>query len=156
MSGLEEIEKKIIDLTEDIFTQEGVELVELELEPSKSMLLLRFLVGKQNGISIQECTKVNRRIGHILEVADIIDGKYTLEVSSPGADRLLKTRTDFWLNTGQRIRIVLNEAVRERKTYVGLLKSVADDTIIIEPELGPDIVIALDNIFKAKQEVRMR
>ena len=156
MSGLEEIEKKVIDLTEDVFIQEGVELVELELEPSKSMLLLRFLADRQGGISIQECAKVNRRIGFILEEADIIDGNYTLEVSSPGADRLLKTRTDFWLNTGQRIRIVLNESVENRKTYVGLLKSVADNTIIIESEAGPDIVIALDNIAKAKQEVRMR
>ncbi|MCK4249505.1 MAG: ribosome maturation factor RimP, partial [Candidatus Omnitrophica bacterium] len=120
------------------------------------MLLLRFLADRQGGISIQECAKVNRRIGFILEEADIIDGNYTLEVSSPGADRLLKTRTDFWLNTGQRIRIVLNESVENRKTYVGLLKSVADNTIIIESEAGPDIVIALDNIAKAKQEVRMR
>jgi len=154
MHELESVQKELTERTKNIFNEEGVELIDLELKSVNSALILRFLVDKQGGITIKECTRLSRCIGKYLEETDLIDGKYFLEVSSPGADRKLETRTDFWLSVNRRLRIVLEEPVEDRKTYVGLLKSVGDRTIVLETESGPDIVITLDNIIKAKQEVR--
>lgn len=155
MQASEQVLEEIREITDIILKKEGVELVGLELKPLKTGCLLRFLVDRQGGITLQECSQINRQISQILDEGNLIDTRYILEVSSPGVDRNLKTRTDFWLNIGRRIRVVVSEPVEGQKTYMGLLKSVGPQEIIMETDFGQDVNILLDNIIKARQEVRI-
>lgn len=152
---IEKIRKEVTALTDNLLKQECVELVAMEIKPMRAGLLLRFLIDRQGGIKLGECSRINRSIGGILEETDLFDGKYILEVSSPGADRDLATKTDFWLNLGRRVRLVLKEPVEGKLTYVGLIKSVKEQTIFLESESGLDVTIDIDNIERAKQEIKI-
>ncbi|HEY5648300.1 MAG TPA: ribosome maturation factor RimP, partial [Nitrospiria bacterium] len=72
-----------------------LEMVDLEIHGRGRGSLLRVFVEKEEGVTIEDCEQANRFIGHALDVADIFEGSYTLEVSSPGLDRPLKKPEDF-------------------------------------------------------------
>jgi ribosome maturation factor RimP len=85
----------------------------------------------------------------VLETQDPIKGHYTLEVSSPGFDRILRTRAHFERFVGERIFAELKVALDGRRRFVGVLKSIADDTILMEVD-GKAYSLPLERIQKAR------
>ena len=85
----------------------GYELVDVEFASAGSGGLLRLYIDAPAGITVDDCERVSHRVSEILDVADPIPGAYTLEVSSPGLDRILRTRGHFERFRGSRIRVQL-------------------------------------------------
>src|SRR5687767_14065925 len=85
----------IRSIAEPILAQESIELVDLIYNRHGRFTTVRLLVDKVGGITIQECTHLNRVVGTALDEANVITESYTLEVSSPGLDRPLSTKRDF-------------------------------------------------------------
>src|SRR5262245_5534394 len=83
----------------------GYELWELEFAPRAGGGLLRLYIDSPEGISLDDCERVSRAVSETLDVADPIAGHYTLEVSSPGLDRVLRTRAHFERFAGERVRL---------------------------------------------------
>lgn len=144
----QELEKVIMPVLE----QEQIELVELILSRIDRGLLLRLLVDKEEGIDLEECAKVNKKIGALLDSQDMIKNNYVLEVSSPGLDRPLKSRRDFSRCINIRVRFFLNELIEGKLEWAGEVKGVDEEAVVVGLE-DKTIRIPLGSINKAKQVI---
>src|SRR5277367_717689 len=132
----------------------GFELVDVEFAREGRGGVLRIFIDCRAeksgaGISVDDCARVSHAVSEVLEIDDPIKGHYTLEVSSPGFDRILRTRAHFERFSGARIAAELKLPIEGRRRFVGILKSVAADTIVVEVD-GTAHSLPLDRIQKAR------
>jgi len=113
----------ILEVDPEIF------VVELELHRSKNSVL-RILIDKDEGISLDTCRKVNKKIGRYLEEEEIFDFRYFLEVGSPGVGRPLKINRQYHQNVGRNLKIKLFDG----QIVKGKLVAVEEEQIFLEPE----------------------
>ena len=98
--------EKLDSLIAEACRSVGVELVELDQFQAGKRKVLRLYVDKPEGVTIGDCTEVSRNLSAALDLdEEVIAGAYTLEVSSPGLDRPLKSTADFQRNAGRFLRI---------------------------------------------------
>jgi ribosome maturation factor RimP len=126
------LRERLIALIEPLLAQLGYELVELEHVPARGRGTLRIFIDKPSGVGLDDCERVSREVSALLDVEDPIPTSYALEVSSPGADRLLRTRAHFERFVGARVHVELSEPRAGRRRYTGTLCSVADDGLALE------------------------
>jgi len=148
---------ELLDLTEPILEDFGYELVDLEFKQEGSEWFLRIFIDKEGGVVLDDCASVSREVSAILEVENIIDRAYRLEVSSPGIDRPLKKPEDFERFSGQRVKIKTldlidpDERGHTRKTFIGILLGLHDGRIRLQQvdKKGGEIEIALTEVGHA-------
>ncbi len=150
-------------LIEKTVAQLGFELVDLEI--SNRGKLLRVFIDKLNpkdtkdSVNIDDCVLVSNQLGNVLTVEHEIDYD-RLEISSAGMDRVLKKEKDFVRFAGERAQIKLRVGIKDesanatettlpRKTFLGVLKGVEDNHVLLEYE-GVVYEMALSNIDKAR------
>ncbi|WP_424244542.1 ribosome maturation factor RimP [Elusimicrobium posterum] len=126
----------------------GFELVDLIIQNQGSKKLLQFFVDKEGGINLDECEKASREIGSILDMENLIDGAYILEVSSPGIKRVLKKPAHFKKFVGERVKILLKNAIDGRAAFTGLIDS-ADDASFKLDDGTNQYVFKYEDIKKA-------
>ena len=137
----------------DYLKIQGLDLIDLIYRYEGKDLILRILVDKpQGGITLEECAQLNKQIGNILDEKDILQTRYVLEVSSPGLDRRLKTKSDFNRCINRRVRFFLNEAIGGKMECEGIINKVEDDAVCIDSD-GKIIEIPLLKIITAKQVI---
>ena len=90
-----DIKEKIQELIEPVLNRENYELVELQYRRERTGLVLRIFIDRVQGIILNDCVKVSEKLSQLLDEKDIIPERYTLEVSSPGLERILRKETDF-------------------------------------------------------------
>jgi ribosome maturation factor RimP len=105
--------------------------------------------GEPAGITVDDCARVSHRVSELLESEDPIKGHYTLEVSSPGFDRILRTRAHFERFLGGRIFAELKLPINGRKRFAGVLKSIGSDSIVMDVD-GQAHELPLERIQKAR------
>jgi ribosome maturation factor RimP len=127
----------------------GYELVDLEFAREGRGGVLRIYIDRGAGITVDDCASVSHAVSQLLDTQDPIKGHYTLEVSSPGLDRILRTRAHFDRFVGERVFAELKLPLDGRRRFVGTLKSVSDDTIVVEVD-GKAHSLPLDRIQKAR------
>ena len=106
---------------------QDVELVDLVIQNQGRKKLLQFFVDKEGGITLDDCSTLTDKIDSVLEMENLIDGAYILEVSSPGVKRALKKPAHFKRFINERIRVVVKTPIEGRGFFTGQLAS-ADDT----------------------------
>lgn len=112
--------------------------------------VLRIFIDKPSGVSHGDCELISHQVGTILDVEDVIPGgRYTLEVSSPGVDRKLRTARDFERFTGRKAKVQLREPVEDQCRWEGVLVGVSGQIVSLEPSPGKRIQFALDDIERA-------
>lgn len=108
---------------------------------------LEITIDNDEGININDCEKVHRAIDPIIDELDPIEGFYYLDVSSPGAERDLRTDEHILFCIGWRVEAKLFSAKDGRKSFIGTLESYEDSTVIIRE--GEEIVsLSRDEISK--------
>jgi len=90
----------------------------------------------EDSVSIEDCEQVNREIGTILDVEDPLPFPYTLEVSSPGLDRPLRSVEDYRRFAGRRAKVVVSEPVDNQKAFDGRLGGVDGDDVLLSAQNG--------------------
>src|SRR5262245_50321290 len=96
---------QLFELLAPIVTDLGYELWELTYTPRAGGGLLRLYIDSPQGISLDDCARVSHPVSEELDARDPIPGHYTLEVSSPGLDRVLRTKAHFERFAGERVRL---------------------------------------------------
>jgi ribosome maturation factor RimP len=104
---------------------------------------------RESGIGIDDCERVSREVSALLDVEDPIPSSYTLEVSSPGSDRVLRTRAHFGRFAGSRVFVELKVPREGRKRYTGLLAAVSDEGVELEVD-RQRVSVPFDEIEKAR------
>jgi ribosome maturation factor RimP len=143
------LRERIIALTEPLLGRLGYELVELEYSAGRSHATLRFFIDKPDGVGLEDCEQVSREISALLDVEDPIPTAFTLEVSSPGFDRVLRTREHFERFAGERVYVELKVPRDGRRRYTGLLRTVADDGVTLEVD-RETVSVPFDEIGRAR------
>jgi ribosome maturation factor RimP len=127
----------------------GFELVDLEHAREGRGGILRIYIDRDTGVTVDDCASVSHAVSEVLEMEDPIKGNYTLEVSSPGFDRILRKRAHFVRFIGERVFAELKLPMEGRRRFAGLLKSVEDDAIVVEVD-GQAHTLPFDRIQKAR------
>ena len=116
---------KITELTAKlalpVVEEAGCELWDVEYVREAGSWFLRIYIDKEGGVDILDCEKVSRALSDLLDEADPIEGSYTLEVSSAGAERPLKRPGDFQRFMGSPVAVKLYKAQGGRKEFAGIL-----------------------------------
>ena len=128
---------------------EALELVDLRYLQSGGGWVLRVYVDKHGGITLEDCEQLSKRIGGILDMSEVMTHSYTLEVSSPGLNRLLKKEKDFIRFSGHRVKIRLKIPMEGRRKFSGFLKGIEDGKVLIEND-GEAVSLDLTSIDEAR------
>lgn len=134
-------------LAEEI-RREGYELYHWVLRPAGKRRVLQIFVHGEQGVGLDDCARVSRRLGAVIEDSETVEGSYVLEVSSPGVDRQLLKRRHFELAEGSRIRLVERREDGDR-SLEGILTGVDEDAIRLETKGGEER-LPLGSIDKAR------
>ena len=144
---------RIWELATQIAHREGMEVVEVELrrEGSRGGRVLRLYLDKDGGPNIDELGRVSRQLSELLDTQDIVEGSYTLEVSSPGINRPLKKPEHFQRFIGKRVRVRTGDMIDGRRSFLGILNEISGENIKIEVE-GKQYQIPFSMIEKSNYE----
>ena len=110
----------------------GYELWGLEYLSQGRYSLLRLFIDAENGITVDDCAAVSEQVGSVLDVEDPISGEYTLEVSSPGVDRLLFRLEQFPAYVGEVVELRLRSPFEGRRKYRGVLTGIEGEDVVLQ------------------------
>ena len=119
---------------EPLLAAEGMGLVDLQWSRRGRRWVLTLFIEHEGGVTLDDCARISRQVGERIEVDNLIDHAYTLEVSSPGLDRPLRTLADFERFHEHLVRIVTTIPIQGRSTIVGRLKGVEGESVLVEAE----------------------
>jgi ribosome maturation factor RimP len=149
---MEEVENLVLPLV----GEEGMELVDVSYRKEGANWILRLSIDKPEGIKIGDCKRINTRAVPILDKANVIRGRYLLEVSSPGLERPLKNKKDFLRFKGSLVRIKTYSPIDNQKVFVAILKDYRQDKIILAFPEGRMVEIPVADIAKANLEFKYK
>jgi ribosome maturation factor RimP len=157
------LRERLIALIEPLVGRLGYELVELEQSSGHGSAVVRIFIDRlpagsagaepdsapASGVGLDDCERVSREVSALLDVEDPIPTAYTLEVSSPGSDRVLRTRAHFARFVGSRVHVELCAPRDGRRRYTGKLLSAEEAGIALEVD-GQRVPVSFAEIGKAR------
>jgi len=138
-------------MLEPVAESMGFELWGIEFVSQGKDSILRIYIDGKEGVSVDDCALMSHQASGILDVEDTIPGVYTLEVSSPGLDRLLFKLEHYQAYIGAIVKIKLRMPFDGRRNFKGQLKGVEEDDIVVEVD-NEEYLLPLDYIDKAQIE----
>ena len=147
--------EKVRELALPLLEISKLELVDITSKRQGRQTVIEILVDKpESGVTIEECSHLNRQLGDAMEALNIFSDSYFLEVSSPGLDRPLKTRRDFERVRKHPVRFILKERVGEKGEYIAEILEVNDQGVVIVTPQG-SLAIPFEKINVAKQHIKL-
>ncbi|MGH8291614.1 MAG: ribosome maturation factor RimP [Steroidobacteraceae bacterium] len=157
------LRERLIALIEPLVGRLGYELVELEHTAGRGSAVVRLFIDSpfpsassgsaqedlREGVGLEDCERVSREVSAVLDVEDPIPSAYTLEVSSPGFDRVLRTQAHFARFVGSRVLVELSAPREGRRRYTGTLLSADGAGIALEVD-GQRVAMTFAEIGKAR------
>jgi ribosome maturation factor RimP len=136
----------------------GYELVDVEIKGGGEGRLVRVYVDKEGGIGLDELQSVSEEVSAILDVEDPIRSSYTLEVSSPGLDRPLRTESDFRRALGRLVNVESRDPIEGRRRFTGRLTGIEDGSaeLTLEKERGTKVHVPIGGVAHARLEPEFR
>ncbi|HLQ95297.1 MAG TPA: ribosome maturation factor RimP [Pseudogracilibacillus sp.] len=150
--------KEIEQMITPVLEASSVELADIEYVKHGKEAFLQIYIDKDGGVDLNDCSIVSEKISELLDENDPIQETYFLEVSSPGAEKPLKTKEDFEKHINENVFVSLYVHVGDDKKYEGILKDFQNDTATIEykwKHTTKQIDIPFDKIAKAKLTVML-
>ena len=141
--------QRIREIVERVAASEGIEVVDVELHGRGPGAVLRIYLDKPGGITHQDCQGVSRQVGTILDVEDVMEARYTLEVSSPGLDRPLVKPADYQRFNGRQVKLLLRNPEGGRRRFQGRLAGCEDGRVQVEVDSLGRIGIPIEEIERA-------
>ncbi|GHD37311.1 ribosome maturation factor RimP [Parahalioglobus pacificus] len=147
-------EQQIQSLLEPTVEALGFELWGLEYLSQGRHSTLRLYIESDNGISIDDCALVSTQVSSVLDVEDPISGEYTLEVSSPGVDRLLFKPEHYAMYPGEVAELRLRSSFEGRRKFKGILKGMEGEDVVIHVD-DHEYLLPLSTVEKARVHPRL-
>jgi ribosome maturation factor RimP len=140
---------RLVSIIEPMLEGQGYELVELECTAGRGQGVVRVFIDRPEGIGIEDCERVSRDVSALLDVEDPMPSAYSLEVSSPGFDRVLRKPAHFERFVGARVWVELEAPRDGRRRYTGELKATGAAGVTLEVD-GQPVEIAFSEIGRAR------
>jgi len=145
---LKEVELTIVSVYEPVLTSLKFDCVHVEFNSGGERTILRMYIDHPDSVALDDCVAVSRQLEAVLDVEDIIEDAYTLEVSSPGLERPLGRRSDFERFTGQQAMVTTLNAEDGQQRWQGALMGIKDDEVLMHVD-GQTIPIPFANVKRA-------
>jgi ribosome maturation factor RimP len=152
--------EQIRTIAERVARSRGLEVWDIQSRRETHGHVVRVFIDRpgpsaapEDSVSIEDCEQVNREIGTILDVEDPLPFAYTLEVSSPGLDRPLRTMGDYQRFAGRLAKVVVSEPVDNQKAFEGHLRGVDNDVVLLEAPNGRTHRLPIRLITRGRLEV---
>jgi len=142
------VTKQISDLIEPILDELGFELIDAEYVSDHGRMVLRLYIDREGGVTVDDCAKVSYELGDLIDIKNIIENEYVLEVSSPGLNRPLKKEAHFISVIGKKVKIRTKTPLNGQRNFMGVLKDFKERELYIQSE-GQLITVAWSDIEKA-------
>ena len=149
---------RLWELVDPLAAGEGLEVVDIELRhEGRSGRVLRVYLDRlekrheDEAPGVDELSRVSRELSDILDVYDVVEGAYTLEVSSPGINRPLRKPEHFARCVGQRVRVHTGEMIGGRRNFLGPLHDAAGGGVVLLQD-GREVFIPFGLIVRANVE----
>jgi ribosome maturation factor RimP len=145
--------QRVWRLAAPLAAREGMEIVDIEFrhEGGRPGRVLRLYLDKEGGPNMDDLGRVSRALSDVLDAEDAVDGRYTLEVSSPGINRPLTRPEHFARFVGKRIRVRTRDSINGRRSFLGILGKVSGDAIVLNQD-GTEFQIPFRMIEKSNYE----
>jgi len=147
-------EQQLQQLLDPTVEAMGFELWGIEYLSQGRHTLLRIYIEHEDGISVDNCAAVSEQVSSVMDVEDPITGEYTLEVSSPGMDRLLFKLEQFPAYAGEMIELRLRSAFEGRRKFKGVLKGIEGEDVVVQVD-NHEYLLPHSAIEKARVQPRM-
>ena len=148
----ETVVEAITSLVMPVLQEKDLVLVDVLYRRESSGWVLRLFIDKEDGVTLDDCTAVSREVSHLLDIEDIIEQAFNLEVSSPGLDRPLKSVGDFQRFAGRKAKVTTKEPINGNQVFMGRINKVEDELITME--VGQqELRIPFSEVAKARLEV---
>jgi len=135
MESIGSTSERIGSIVEPALEAEGYILVDLEFRREGRAWILRLFIDKpEGGITLEDCQKASILLSPLLDVEDVIEGRYYMEVSSPGINRRIRKKADFERFAGTKVKIQLRSPIDGRKKITGIIEGVEGDKVFIRNE----------------------
>lgn len=128
---MSKVEESVWAYIEPTVKELGVMIYDIEYVKEGTSWYLRIYIDKENGISIEDCEKVSRAIDPLLDELNVIKSQYSLEVSSPGIERVLRRNEHFNKYIGEKVEVSLFKPIDGNKKIECVLNGINDNEVIV-------------------------
>jgi len=111
--------------------------------------MLRIYIDRDEGVTIDDCEAVSKQVSELLDVEEVLSSSYTLEVSSPGMDRVLFKPEQYAESIGETVDVRLNYPFEGRRRVIGALTGLENDEMVVQAE-DSEYQIPLSNVQRAR------
>jgi len=132
-----------------VATAAGLDLVEVEVKGAGPQTIVRVVVDRKGGVDVGTCQQLSRDLSGQLDASDPISGRYSLEVTSPGTDRPLRTQRDFDRVEGRLVQLRRQEADRVAELR-GTVREARDDAVVLVVD-GATVAVPYVEVGSARQ-----
>ncbi len=146
----ETVLERVREFADSLLPAMGLELFDIQYRREGHGWVLRLIVDKPDGVTLDDCSQVSRETSDFLDVEDLIEHPYHLEVSSPGLERPLRSAEECGRHLGKKARFKLKEDLDGQRVLIGDLQAVEDNTIVVVTEEGRTYELFWDTIVKAR------
>ena len=135
------------ELVRPVVEAEGLEFVEAAFVTEDGRRILRVTADREGGVDIDAIARVSERLSRRLDLEEFASGRYTLEVSSPGLERLLRAPRDFQRKVGEKVKVKIAQPAPE--SFRGVLQTADEEGIVVATENG-DRHVAYADVVAAR------
>jgi ribosome maturation factor RimP len=135
---------------EPVLDSYGLILHDVQFRRETNGWVLRVVIDREAGVTLEDCSRVSREISDFLDVEDVIEHQYQLEISSPGAERELRSPSECLRFVGAMVRLKLHHDHEGRKVFVGTLTAVEDEIITVDTREGGVLRMQFNDINKIR------
>ena len=150
--GLEQIQPEIAQKCSEM----GFDLYEARFFHAGSRSILRIFIDNPKGVTIADCENVSNALSLLLDIENFMNGRpYTLEISSPGIDRPLKTERDFRRVYGREVTVNLKEPFSGKNSYTGIVKECSNNNLCLDCS-GEVVELSLGLLLSGKEKIKFK
>ena len=135
-----------------VTNREGLELVHWEALGPANNFVLRIFIDKPGWVNHGDCEKVSNQVGLLLDVDEVLQQRYTLEVSSPGVERGLYKPADYERFAGSKVRLRASTPINGQRNFRGRLVGIDHNVVTLDADIVGKVEIPYDQIVKANIE----
>jgi ribosome maturation factor RimP len=145
------IEENVLEeIVDDVVTTSGYSLVDMKLGGRPDRSILKVYIYRPEGVGVDDCAAVSRELGAVLDERNVFPSRYILEVSSPGAERVIQSKEEYEVFKGREVRVDFSAGEEETQTLIGVIAGLRGDGLVLELAHGEELTVPLDRIRKAK------
>jgi ribosome maturation factor RimP len=133
---IRELECSLEDLVEPMVEEAGLRLVSVDIAQQGKRLVVTVCLDREGGIDVETCAEMSEEISRYIDVEDLIENRYILEVASPGLQRILRKPREYRCFLGREVEVLLRQPFEGRQKMLGKLIAADDEgmTVIVDDE----------------------